>query len=273
MNNYEMIPGILCIAAALCLMVVLMKYAPFYAPSYFFWIGVILLLTGIVSLFKPLAFLFVFNRYIATVVVGCGLLLIVASLFWPVPVFHATDNRKIDTLLPDYSFCEFHKVIVDASPEAVKRVFKTMAVSDVPVIRLLTKIRGIDDKKAVRYAGKTNESPDTFSTPDFNFFIVAPTEMVTVMLLNVSFSGTAPHVNTLEEFRTFRKPGYIKVAVNFRFIDQGNGRTLVTTETRNYATTKEDNYIFARYWRVIYPGSAIIRRLWLDELAKRAKRI
>jgi len=271
MNKNKFIFGLLCIATALWLMFALMGYAPFYAPSYFFWIGVILLLTGIVSLLKPLSFLFIFNRRIATGVASCGVLLIVASLYWPVPTYHASGNREIDALLPDYSFGEYHEVVADASPEDVKRAFKTMAVSDVPVIRLLTKIRGIDDEKAVRYASKNTERSDTFSTPNFNFFVIDSTEMVTVMLLNVSLSGTAPPVKTLEEFRAFHKPGYIKVAINFRFIPQRNGQTLVSTETRNEALTREDARIFARYWRVIYPGSAIIRRLWLDELAKRVK--
>ncbi|MBP1640650.1 MAG: hypothetical protein H6Q17_2233 [Bacteroidetes bacterium] len=148
MYKYKFIPGLLCIAAALCLMFALMGYAPFYAPSYFFWIGAILSLAGLVSLLKPLSFLFVFNRRIAMVVVGCGLLLIVASLYWPVPTYHAAANRKIDALLPDYSFCEYHEALVDAPPEAVKRALQTTAVDDVPVIRLLTTIRGINDRHA-----------------------------------------------------------------------------------------------------------------------------
>ena len=138
-------------------------------------------------------------------------------------------------MLPDYSFGEYHEALVDASPEAVKRALQSTAIRDVPVIRFLTKIRGLDDKKAVRYASKINERSDTFSTPDFNFFVIDSTEMVTVMLLNASTHVPPPPVKTLEQFRTFNKPGYIKVAINFRFIPQRNGQTLVTTETRNYA--------------------------------------
>jgi len=29
---------------------------------------------------------------------------------------------------------------------------------------------------------------------------------------------------------------------------------------------------FAAYWRVIYPGSAIVRRMWLRAIARRAVR-
>jgi len=36
--------------------------------------------------------------------------------------------------------------------------------------------------------------------------------------------------------------------------------------------TKEDRRIFGRYWRIIYPGSAIIRRVWLDTLAEKAEK-
>jgi hypothetical protein len=48
--------------------------------------------------------------------------------------------------------------------------------------------------------------------------------------------------------------------------------TLLTTETRVYATDPAARRRFARYWRVIYPGSSLIRRMWLRAIRKRAER-
>ena len=45
---------------------------------------------------------------------------------------------------------------------------------------------------------------------------------------------------------------------------------LENAETRVFANSPEARGRFARYWRVIYPGSAIIRRMWLRAVRRRA---
>ena len=49
------------------------------------------------------------------------------------------------------------------------------------------------------------------------------------------------------------------------------GGTLLTTETRIQATDDQARRSFRRYWRVIYPGSAAIRRAWLRAIRRRAE--
>ncbi len=44
----------------------------------------------------------------------------------------------------------------------------------------------------------------------------------------------------------------------------------MTTETRVFANSDDARRRFAPYWRVIYPGSAIIRHMWLSAIARRA---
>jgi hypothetical protein len=39
-----------------------------------------------------------------------------------------------------------------------------------------------------------------------------------------------------------------------------------------HATDDSARRKFARYWRVIYPGSALIRRMWLRAIKLRAER-
>jgi hypothetical protein len=53
--------------------------------------------------------------------------------------------------------------------------------------------------------------------------------------------------------------------------DEGGGWTRLTTETRVYATDASSRRRFAGYWRVIYPGSALIRRMWLRAVRERAE--
>jgi hypothetical protein len=273
MNFRLYIPGILCLIAALIILFRLMHYAPFYAPSYFFWIGVILVLAGIISFIKPLAFLFIFDRTIATSVICAGLLISVTSLYWPVPIYHSTTNQKIDTLLHDYSFNEYHEVLINASVEEVKHALHTTSVADIPAALFLMRIRGIaNDKDQRDKAPKNKPCTDTLSTPEFRFIVADPNEFITVMIIKASAKIPPPEIKTAEQFRAFNEPGYVKVAINFRLISLDDKQTLLTTETRNLPITQKDCFIFGRYWRIIYPGSAIIRRVWLDVLAQKAEK-
>ena len=82
-------------------------------------------------------------------------------------------------------------------------------------------------------------SSDTISTPDFNFFVVIPDEWITVMILksiiiiNDVNQFAPPEISTLEQFVSFNESGYVKVAVNFCFINTNNKETILTTEACN----------------------------------------
>jgi hypothetical protein len=58
--------------------------------------------------------------------------------------------------------------------------------------------------------------------------------------------------------------------MNFIVTEDGPGRSLLTTETRVFASGPAARRRFAIYWRVIYPGSAFIRRMWLRAIQERA---
>jgi len=93
-----------------------------------------------------------------------------------------------------------------------------------------------------------------------------------VIITNNSHQPEPPEITSLEQFMEFNEPGYMKVAVNFRFIPNGNDNTILTTETRNYGITPKDSRTFGYYWRIIYPGSAIIRRVWLNTIKNRSEK-
>ncbi|HEV7517478.1 MAG TPA: hypothetical protein VGR07_14350 [Thermoanaerobaculia bacterium] len=72
-------------------------------------------------------------------------------------------------------------------------------------------------------------------------------------------------------FAALDRPGYAKAAINFRVEDDGNGWSRLVTETRVYATDASARRRFATYWRIIVPGSALIRRMWLAAVRDRAE--
>ena len=61
-----------------------------------------------------------------------------------------------------------------------------------------------------------------------------------------------------------------RLSPTLRVADLGGGWSEVSTQTRIVGTDDNGRRVFARYWRVIYPGSAIIRRMWLKAIAPRA---
>lgn len=77
---------------------------------------------------------------------------------------------------------------------------------------------------------------------------------------------------TPEEFRAFSAPDHVKVAANF-LVDGDGQNCRVTTETRIFAVDVRARKKFALYWRLIYPGSALIRRNWLRGIRRRAEAI
>jgi len=53
--------------------------------------------------------------------------------------------------------------------------------------------------------------------------------------------------------------------------DAGSGRSRLITQTRVATTDAAAERAFARYWRLIYPGSALFRVMWLRAIKARAE--
>ena len=75
---------------------------------------------------------------------------------------------------------------------------------------------------------------------------------------------------TPQTFKAQLAPGFALAAMNFRVTPDGTGGSLVSTETRVFANNPSARRRFGRYWRLIYPGSALIRRMWLRAVERRA---
>ena len=73
-------------------------------------------------------------------------------------------------------------------------------------------------------------------------------------------------------FASFHQPGFVKVAFNLKVDDAGNGWTTVSTETRLHALGAGSLRATAVYWRLIYPGSGMLRTMWLQAARNRAEK-
>jgi hypothetical protein len=73
-----------------------------------------------------------------------------------------------------------------------------------------------------------------------------------------------------ERFREFSEPGWAKAAFSF-CVDDVEGWTVLTTETRVFCTDEGARRRLRRYWMLIRPGSGAIRLAWLRAIRRRAE--
>jgi hypothetical protein len=64
--------------------------------------------------------------------------------------------------------------------------------------------------------------------------------------------------------------GYASIVMNFRIDPNGRGGSMLSTETRVFAPDADTRRSLTTYWRVILPGSALIRRGRLAAIRRRA---
>ncbi|HYM60000.1 MAG TPA: hypothetical protein VEZ11_03800, partial [Thermoanaerobaculia bacterium] len=75
-----------------------------------------------------------------------------------------------------------------------------------------------------------------------------------------------------EVFKKVLPPGFVLAVMNFHVTPDGRAGSRVSTETRVYANSDSARRKFAVYWRIIYPGSSLIRRGWLRAIKSRAEK-
>jgi len=262
------------VAAVACLALAL-HYVPFNAPSYLAWISIAAALAGLVSLARPLRLLGVRTRVHALAVALCGVDLAVTAVLWPARVTRsARPDQRLDRFLAEYQFSEHHEARVRAPMEAVVKAMRQVSLADMPAAVVLLRIRAAASGRFHGSAPDTRPILDTMFQPSSGFLALDvddPGELVYGMVGFVH--KPPPPVTTPEQFAAFTEPGGIRVAFNLRLVPEANGVVRISTETRCLANGDEARRTFARYWRIIYPGSAIIRRVWLDAIIARAVRI
>ncbi len=178
----------------------------------------------------------------------------------------------LDEFLPSYDFSERHETFVAATPEAAMAATRRVTPSDVPLALVLLTIRSVPYFLSRRRPILTPRGPILEQIVRIGFAVLADRPREHVLGVVGRFwrpdSGLLPVPS--EQFAAFSEPGFAKAVVDFRADPSGDGSVL-STETRIQATDESARRKFGLYWRVIMPGSALIRRAWLRAIRKRAK--
>jgi hypothetical protein len=182
----------------------------------------------------------------------------------------------IDRFMPDYDFSEHHSVYIDAPREVVFEQLEALTVRDVPSFSVLMGIRSLPAR--LTKSTELQTAPDKplleqMTNAGFKvLFRYPPTEGVLGVVGR--FWKLRPEgmrdFGEPKDFYGFDEAGYTKAVMNFHIWPEGEGSTL-STETRVKATDSATKKKFGLYWRVIQPGSGLIRRGMLRAVKKRAE--
>ncbi len=249
--------------------------------------GLAVALVGAIATLRPLRSLYLSTRRQGASVFVLGFALCALAALLPAPAMSVeTLTSLLDEFIPVWQFDEHHEILIDADPARVERAVREVTAREIRLVRLLTWLR----RPRVRALSGPGDilapSPDLpilevalssgflllAEVPErevvFGTFVVAPPE---ARRLPRAASGEQPAGWTPARFRDLSEPGYAKAVMNFRIAAESDGRTRLTTETRVFATDAATARRFAVYWRLIYPGSSLIRRMWLKAIRERAQ--
>jgi len=237
--------------------------------------GLLILLAGIILIVKPLHVGGVRTRKPGSLVLGAGLLLALCGALFPAPLIRTGSmGTHLDYFVPVYQYYEFHSLLVRASPERIFQAVKAVTPDEILFFRTLTWLRSPrfsqGDRHTVFDAPPGTPILETATGSDFLLLAEEPgREVVLGTVVGDSPLGTGKP--TPEDFMLLVRPGYSKAAINFHIQETAAGLCRVTTETRIFCTDSSARTRFGVYWRLIYPGSDIIRRMWLRAIKRRAE--
>ena len=234
---------------------------------------------GLVSLVRPLRFLGIRTRRQGAALLAAGAALGVAGAALPAPLRRVSARAsELDEIIPTYQFSEHHEIRVQASPEQVHAAIWAVTAEEIRLFLALTWIRSRfplpegagRDRESILNVPAKKPVLDVATSSGFLLLADQPGREIVAGTIVIAPPGSRS-IESPREFIALDAPGHAKGVMNFRMEDEGGGWTRLTTETRVWATDASARRRFAAYWRTIYPGSALIRRMWLRAIQARAE--
>jgi hypothetical protein len=152
---------------------------------------------------------------------------------------------------------------------------KDVTFEEIGIFVPLMRIRAMVLGKSYR-PGPVMRQPvmKAFANPRSGFVSLSQDEREIVMgMAGRPWTGQpGPVFQSAEQYAAYNEPNAVKIAFNIRVENEGPRWSRLETETRIRATDDSSRRTMARYWRLIYPGSGMIRRIWLNAARARAER-
>jgi hypothetical protein len=247
--------------------------ASFQFLSALAYAGIIAALFGLVNLAFPLRFLGVRRRAVGALILAGGVVLTFAALSWPASTITVVQHgTRLDDLMPQYQFSERHSARIHTRPEQVLQAVRESTFGDMKSLGTLLKIRGAALRTPSGEASAFSVNRRILDAFSASGYVSEASEHEIVMSGGANVRAhRVLEVRTLQEWADYREAGAIKMAFDFYVEDAGGGWSTIRAETRVLATDDLTRRGMGRYWRLIVPGSGLLRHQWLDGIKRRAE--
>ena len=178
----------------------------------------------------------------------------------------------IDEFLPDYDVVEHHAVDVDTPIDQAYQAVKELDLARSPIVLALLFARGLPHLFTGAVKPKRKLRLDDMVDSGFVVLGEEPDRELVLGIVG-KFWQLSSGVLRIEpcEFVAFDAHGFAKAAWNFVVSARPGGGSRVETETRVACTDDDARSRFSRYWWLIGPFSALIRRIMLGEIKRDAE--
>lgn len=241
------------------------------------WYGGLMLTgAGVLFTLRPVRRLGVPTRRRAVRIAITGVVLAGLSLLAGGGLQRATTpGSELDRFVPAFQFNEVHRIEIDASAERTYRATLEVTPEEIAFYRALTWVRtgGQSGPESIMNPAPGKPVLETAVRTSFRKLAEVPNREFVFGGFVAAPPAARARAWTAESYAALNEaePGFAKVAMNFRLEPRGPDASLLSTETRVYATDAATRRTFKIYWRTIYPGSAIIRVSWLRAIKRRAE--
>ena len=202
-----------------------------------------------------------------------GNIALALALMWPAGETRvAARVSKLDEIAPVYQFVERHEIDIPADAAAVDKAIRNVTAQEIRLYQTLTSIRrwfGSPAGANVLNAPSAKPILETALQGGFALISDEPGREI-VFGAAVIAPPTTPRPVTAATLLDQSAPGLARAIMNFRIEQIDPARCRLITETRVHATDSATARKFSWYWRLIYPGSWIIRWTWLNAIRDRA---
>jgi hypothetical protein len=236
------------------------------------YLGFITAFVGLIVVVRPIRRLGLRRRGQGLMIVIVGILVIAIGVILPASDSHVSRaESRLDEFAPIWQFNEVHSISIAAPPERVFEAIKQVRADEIALFQTLMWIRRGGRRLPESAVNAAAREPLLAVLTRGGFIYLAddpPRELVvgTVIVVPRGTRGTL----TPLVFQKRLRPGFVLAVMNFAVRPNRTGKSLLSTETRVFANSTPVRRGFAAYWRVIYPGSALIRLMWLRAIDRRA---
>jgi hypothetical protein len=182
----------------------------------------------------------------------------------------------LDRLLPTYDRNEVHEVAIQASADRVMAAVGAVTAREIRLFATLNWLRGF---RTARLRALGIDDPaglpvlELASRAGFVELVHGEREVVWSVVGRFwrPSGGRVAGVHDAASFVAFAEPGTAKAAVDFRIEDDTGASCTLRTETRILGVDARARRRFKAYWFFVHPGSALMRRMWLRAVKRRAE--